>query len=82
MAEQLDKLRDFLERLSEHGVWYTLHYVRYGAVTVISYSPIGYWHFDFFPDGSVNVEIYRSDGVVHGEDKLEDFFETWRDDSI
>jgi hypothetical protein len=37
------------------------------------------WEIEFFEDGEIEVEIFRSDGSLRGADALEDLFRRFSD---
>jgi hypothetical protein len=46
---------------------------------VVCFAPGEYWEVDYLTDGTVDIEIYRSDGKIHGEERLPELFEEWKD---
>lgn len=74
MAE-LSRLTDFLDRLDEADVPYTLQSVREGAVLVTATLPDERWEVEFMSDGDVEVEIFRSDGEIYDATVLSELFE-------
>ncbi|HEV3263508.1 MAG TPA: hypothetical protein VG013_42120 [Gemmataceae bacterium] len=79
MDAPLTKLLRFLNRLDEGKIPYYLRHSREDAVMVVCYAPGEYWEVDFLVDGTVDIEIYRSDGRIHGEETLRDLLEKWRE---
>lgn len=72
----LQKVIDFLERLREANLAFRLDSVR-EAVMVEVMIPGEHWEVEFFPDGHVEVEVYRSTGAEAGledESSLERLF--------
>ncbi|MEW6742542.1 MAG: hypothetical protein AB1486_07270 [Planctomycetota bacterium] len=70
----LESFMRFLQRLEKHKIHYDLRRFREDAVMVLVRVPGEFWEIDFMLDGSVEVEVLRSDGTIHGEDALEGLF--------
>jgi hypothetical protein len=60
-------------RLEQAKIWYRLEVVR-NALMVVAVVPGEHWEIEFFPDGHVEIERFRSDGEIHGEEMLEGLF--------
>ncbi|MGR8948549.1 MAG: hypothetical protein ACU84Q_10905 [Gammaproteobacteria bacterium] len=75
---ELIKLTEFLDRLDEADIHYTLSSLRESAVLVSAVVDDERWEIEFMADGDVEVEIFTSDGEIHDETILTDLFE--RDD--
>lgn len=71
---EFTKLLGFLDRLEQEQIGYTFEHSRDDAMMVIAVVPGAYWEFEFLEDGSIEVECYRSDGKIHDESILEEFF--------
>lgn len=72
-------LLDFLNRLSQAKIHYDLDQCREDAVVVFVTVPGERWEVEFFADGAVEVEVFRSDGTIQGEEELERLFEQFSD---
>ncbi|HYU21110.1 MAG TPA: hypothetical protein VEQ11_20665 [Chloroflexota bacterium] len=70
MKGSLGKLLQFLEQLERAKIWYRLEHVR-DSVMVIVTVPGQRWEVEFFDDGHVEVERFRSLGKIEGEDALD-----------
>jgi hypothetical protein len=68
------RFTDFLDRLEKEKIGYWLERSRDDAMMVIAVVPGEYWEVEFLDDGQVEVECYRSDGKVHDESILAEFF--------
>ena len=68
------KMMDFINRLESKNIWYRLAHNRVDALNVEVYVPGAHWEVEFFPDGTVEIEIFQSDGTIHNEQKLEELF--------
>ena len=66
----LRKLLTFLDQLEQDKVWYRLEHVR-DSVMVLVAIPGERWEVEFFDDGSIEVERFRSSGEIEGEDALD-----------
>lgn len=72
---KLAKLTQFLDRLDEADLHYTLSSVREGAILVAVTQPGERWEVEFMADGDVEVERFRSDGEIRGKEGIEELFE-------
>jgi hypothetical protein len=68
------KLLDFLNKLGEQKVPYRLSCWREEAIMVELATPGERWEIEFFADGHVEVERFRSDGHIADESALTDLF--------
>ena len=71
-------LLEFLERLDAGKIWHRLDRVRDAILVEVS-VPGEKWEIEFFPDGHVEVERYRSDGQIGGRELLEELFRDFSD---
>jgi len=75
-------IRDVLEfvgRLREAKIWFRLEANRYDGITVTVAVPGEIWEIDFLDDGTVDVEIFKSDGMIFGREKIEELFARFSD---
>src|SRR5216683_7245209 len=79
-ANQFSKLLAFLERLDKAKIHYTMEHSRNDAIMILAFAPGEYWEIEFLEDGDIDIERYRSDGVIHNESILEELFELWSDE--
>jgi hypothetical protein len=77
----LQKLLDFIVKLEEHGIFYALTSVRSDAIMVEIPVPGERWEVEFFPDGQVEVEIFRGGSEIMGEEALERLFAMYAEDA-
>jgi len=70
----MTKLLNFLCRLDECNIHYRIEHNRDDAVMVITDVPGQKWEIEFFTDGNVEIEIFKSDGGIWEESELERFF--------
>ena len=70
------KLIDFLNRLDDTGLVYTLEHNREDAIMVVISKDGERWEVEYIADGDVDVEIfYSDDDDLEDEDALERLFE-------
>ncbi len=74
----IQRLLDFLERLERARIWHRLDHIRDAILLEVS-VPSGKWEIEFFADGHVEVERFRSDGQIGGGEMLESLFRKFRD---
>jgi hypothetical protein len=68
------KLLDFLDRLEAHKIYFSLARCRSEAIMVRVDVPGERWEVEFFADGHVEVEAFKSGGVdsgLEGEEALD-----------
>lgn len=75
-----DKLSHLLARLQSARIYHQLRDTRDGAVSVDVAVPGERWEIDFLEDGSIEIEVFRSDGSIHGEAKLRELFSEFSDE--
>lgn len=76
----LDGLLDFLAQLDAAAIRYTLASFRDDALMVRVSVPGERWEVEFMRDGSIEVEVFRSDGhVVDDDSALERLFKEFSD---
>ncbi len=64
----------FIQQLNEAKLWYRLDSVR-DAILVMVSTPGTRWEVEFFEDGRVEVERFRSDGRIDDEQALSGLFD-------
>lgn len=79
MVDKIDQLLQLLDRLDKAHIHYTLMHNRFDAISVAVAVPGQRWEIDVLADGEVNVEVFRSDGTIYEEPKLEDLFREFSD---
>ena len=73
--EPLQKLLDFLEKLDRKRIAFTLAYFRSETIMVRINVPGEKWEVEFFADGHIEVEIFKSWTGVEGEEVLQRLFD-------
>jgi hypothetical protein len=74
----MKKLLVFLDHLQAANIWHRLDRVR-DAILVEVCVPGEKWGIEFFGDGHVEVERFRSDGRIGGDEMLETLFREFSD---
>jgi hypothetical protein len=75
----LEKLLNFLSELDRCKIFFKLGRVRDDAIMVEIAVPGERWEVEFFGDGQVEVEIFRSPGVIDGNEELDRLFKEFGD---
>jgi hypothetical protein len=73
------KLLRFLDDLEERKIFYRLSRVRSETIMVEIAVPGERWEVEFFADGHVEVEVFRSSGEMQGEERLSRLFDEFGD---
>ena len=60
----MQEFLDFMNRLEQENISYSLEHNRSEAVMVLVTVPGERWEVEFFADGSVEVEVFTSSGDV------------------
>ena len=68
------KLMAFLDKLEAYAIPYTLTRVREEALLVNVAVPGERWEIEFMADGSVEMERFRSSGIIEDERALAELF--------
>lgn len=72
---ELIALTNFLDRLDEADIHYSLSSVREAAVMVSVSIPGERWEVEFMADGEIEVEIFHTDGEIYDESMFDELFE-------
>ena len=72
------QLIEFLDRLQAANIWHRLDRIRDAILVEVS-VPGEKWEIEFFGDGHVEVERFRSDGRIGGDEMLETLFREFSD---
>lgn len=75
MTPSESRLLQFLNKLDNANIHYTLAHYRFDAIMVDVSVPGQRWEIEFMADGTVEVEIYKSNGEILGEQSLQTLFE-------
>ena len=74
MRNHLKVLTEFVDRLDECRISYTLNGAVRTSIMVCVALPGERWEINFYDDGDIAVEIFTSDGQLFDESKLEELF--------
>lgn len=74
-----DKVVEFGVRLDSANIAYDLAMARADTIMFSIAVPGERWEVEFCRDGSVEVEVFRSDGHILGESSLAGLFEAFSD---
>lgn len=77
--DQFHKLLDLVGRLAKARIHYSLYHSRNDALGVDIAVPGERWEIEFLNDGTVEIERYRSDGAIGGEELIEELFRRFAD---
>jgi len=77
MNNAMTKLLNFLCRLEKVKIYYRIEHNRDDSIMVIPDVPGQKWEVEFFADGTVEIEIFKSDGKILGESELDRFFKEY-----
>ncbi len=70
-------LTTFLKHLETANLHYTLASHRDDTIMVLVTVPGERWEIEFFGDGSVEIERFRSNGEIGGEESLQELLTTY-----
>jgi hypothetical protein len=69
--EPLTVLLEIVRRLRQSNIHCQVAQYRDDALSIEAVVPGQRWEIDVFVDGTVDVEVFRSDGVMYDEDRLD-----------
>jgi hypothetical protein len=75
----MTKLLEFLCRLEKNKIYYRIEHNRDEAIMIIVDVPGQKWEVEFFADSTVEIETFKSDGIIQDESELERFFTKFSD---
>ena len=73
------QLLSFLNRLRAAKIHYSVEHIRNEAILVHVVVPGERWEIEFMASGTVEVEIFKSDGSILGDEALITLFENFSD---
>ena len=79
MRDKLDNMLDLLRRLDKAKIYFTLLRVRDEAIMVMAHVPGERWEIEYMEDGTIMVEVFRSDGEIRGQKALDQLFSEFSD---
>jgi hypothetical protein len=77
MTDPFQKLMAVLDKLDELRIMYTLTRVREDSVMIQAPTPGERWEIEIMGDGSVEIEVFRSDGRMFDEGKLRELLDCY-----
>ncbi len=75
----IEKVLKILSKLQNAHIYYNLRSHRSDAISVDVAVPGQRWEIDFVSDGTIDIEIFKSDGTIHDENILADLFQNFSD---
>lgn len=79
MAGSVADVTALAAHLDAAGISYEIAVLRYEAVAFLISVPGERWEVEMMVDGSVEVEVFASDGTIHDAAKLDDLFARFSD---
>jgi hypothetical protein len=74
----MSRLLDFVDRLEREKIWYRIEHIR-DSIMIETAVPGERWEIEFFDDGHVEVERFRSNGKIGGDETLDELFRRYSD---
>ena len=75
----MDKVLALLNRLQEALIFYTVAHNQEDAISIQVVVPGQRWEIDFYLDGTVDIEIFKSDGTIRDATAIETLFSDFSD---
>jgi hypothetical protein len=69
-GSRVPALNDFLNRLDDLKVRYSVYKIRAMAILVEVFAPGEHWEIEFMDDGQMEIERYHSSGDIGDESEL------------
>ncbi len=82
MTSSFEKLLLFIDRLEEQKIPHALQCARPDAIMVFVHAPGQKWEIEFLEDGTVEIEIFESNGEIFSDaddSKLKELWELFSD---
>ena len=67
---------EFLEKLEENNIYFTLSKIRDSVLVTVA-VPGERWEIEFMASGEIEIEKFKSNGEIHGEEELKLLFESF-----
>jgi hypothetical protein len=68
------KMLNFIGALREGNIHHTITYVR-EAIMIEVNVPGEHWEIEFFADGHIETEVYKSNGHIGGDESVQELLE-------
>jgi len=78
-SDSFTSLLDFVEALTSAGIYYQISSVRFDAILISVAAPGERWEIEFMRDGTLEVEIFVSDGEIKDDSSIPALFERFMD---
>jgi hypothetical protein len=82
MNNPFQKLMAILDQLDQRRITYSITRVRENSVMIQAPAPGERWEIEVMGDDSIEVEVFRSDGRICGEEKIKELIECYSDRPI
>jgi hypothetical protein len=79
MSDSPHPVYRLLEQLDAAKIHYTLSRVRGETIMVEAHVPGRHYEIEVFADGHVEVEVYKSDGQIGGQEAVDDLVREFSD---
>ncbi len=77
MNSNSHRVYGLLQQLEAAKIHYDLHRIRDDSIMIEVHVPGRYYEIEVFPDEHVEVEIFKSDGQIGGQEMIDDLFSTF-----
>ncbi|MBQ2326026.1 MAG: hypothetical protein IJD03_04310 [Clostridia bacterium] len=67
---------EFLEKLEENNIYFTLSKIRDSVLVTVA-VPGERWEIEFMASGEIEIEKFKSNGEIYGEEELKLLFESF-----
>lgn len=67
----------FIHQLNEAKIYHTVRCTRNDAISIDVSVPGQRWEIDFLSDGTIDIEIFKSDGNIYDSSKLSELFKNF-----
>ncbi|MEN6440683.1 MAG: hypothetical protein ABFD97_19095 [Syntrophobacter sp.] len=79
MNDRFMLIFEIIEKLNRSKIYYSIRASREDAISIDVAVPGQRWEIDLIKDGSIDVEIFKSDGNIYDESKLNELFDRFSD---
>ncbi len=78
-TNHLEKVLGLLKRLHDARIYFTLAHNQEDAITIQVVVPGQRWEIDCYVDGTIDIEIFKSDGAVRDVPAIDTLFRDFSD---
>lgn len=78
-GDNLEKVLTLLKRLQEARIFYTLAHNQEDAISIQVVVPGQRWEIDIYNNGTVDVEVFKSDGTILDLTAIDTLFRDYSD---